>query len=111
MSAKVELADHQEQMVTGAAERASSGDGDLWCAAEATVAALQQLRDLGADALALKEVVRFEIEGRPAVAVALRASIAGQKRKLFGLSQEDEDRGRTAARAVLSATNRLVGQG
>jgi len=95
--------------VTGAAERPDGPDADLWCAAEATVAALRQIVDLGTAGLALKDVVTLEISDGPGVAVALQADLNGGRRRLFGLTQAEADRARSAAKAVLSATNRFFG--
>lgn len=55
------------------------------------------------------ELVAFEMSEGPSVAVSQRATIHGQKRRLFGLNQIQDDRGRAAVLAVLSATNRLFG--
>jgi hypothetical protein len=95
--------------VTGTAERAEGPDADLWCSAEATVAALRQIVDLGAAGLVLKDVVTLEISEGPGVAVALYADLNGSRRRLFGLTQAEPDRARSAAKAVLSATNRFFG--
>jgi hypothetical protein len=105
--ARVELADSDARTVTGTAEREAGPDGDLWCAAEAAAAALREALGLDGDALALREVVVFEIEGKPAVAVSFRAYVNGQRRRLFGLTEMQEDRGRAAAVAALNATNRF----
>jgi hypothetical protein len=111
LRALVTVADGDAHAVTGTAERAYSREGDLWCAAEATVTALLQLYALEVGALALHDVVAFEISGAPAVAISLRAHVAGQQQRLFGLTQADEDRGRAAALSVLSATNRFFANG
>jgi hypothetical protein len=95
--------------VTGTAERADGPDADLWCSAEATVAALRQIVDLGTAGLVLKDVVSLEISDGPGVAVALHADLDGGRRRLFGLTQAEQDRARSAAKAVLSATNRFLG--
>jgi hypothetical protein len=109
--ARVDLADADTKTVTGTAEREAGPDGDLWCTADATVAALRQVLSLGAAALTLREVVLFDIEGKPAVAVSLRAYVQGQRRRLFGLTEAEADRGRSAALAVLNATNRFFSSG
>jgi hypothetical protein len=109
--ARVELADSDTKTVTGTAEREAGADGDLWCTADATVAALRQVLGLGAAALTLREVVLFDIEGKPAVAVSLRAYVQGQRRRLFGLTEAEADRCRSAALAVLNATNRFFSSG
>ena len=107
----VELSDANDQTVRGSADREVGPDGDLWCAAEATVAALRTALGLGPAALTLREVVVFDIEGKPAVAVSLRAYVQGQRRRLFGLTEAANDRGQAAARAVLNATNRFFSSG
>lgn len=109
--ARVNLAEGDARTVTGTAEREVSPDGDLWCTADATVAALRQLLGLGAAALTLREVVLFDIEGKPAVAVSLRVYVQGQRRRLFGLTEAEANRGRAAAIAVLNATNRFFSNG
>jgi hypothetical protein len=109
--ARVELADGDRGTVAASAERDAGPDGDLWCAADATVAALRQAHGLDDAALTLREVVVFEIEGKPAVAVSLRAYVQGQRRRLFGLTEAEADRGRAAAVAVLNATNRFFSGG
>lgn len=107
LSARVVLADGMDREYVGTAERPHAEGGDLWCAAEATVRALRDVLQVDDAALALKDVVAFDIGGSPAVAVSLRTSVGGQARKLFGLCQKDEDHGRAAALAVLSGTNRF----
>jgi hypothetical protein len=107
LSARVVLVDGAEQSYTGTAERPHTEGGDLWCAAEATVVALREFLGLDADALTVRDVVAFDIGASPAVAVSLQAVVEGEKRKLFGLCQADEDHGRAAALAVLSGTNRF----
>jgi hypothetical protein len=107
----VELMDGDDQTVRGTADREAGPDGDLWCAADAAIAALRQALGLGDAALTLREVVVFEIEGKPAVAVSLRAYVQGQRRRLFGLTEIDDDRSRGTARAVLNATNRFFANG
>lgn len=109
LKARVVLAESDDQPVTGTAECADAADADLWCSAEATVAALRQILDLAAASLVLKGVASLEIADGPGVAVALHTDIGGDKRRLFGLTQAEQDRARSAAKAVLSATNRVFG--
>lgn len=106
--ARVDLAAGDDRTVTGTAERAAAEDADLWCAAEATAAGLREALGLGTDGIVLKEVLLFAIEGKPAVAVSLRATVDGLRRRLFGLTQAEEDRVRAAALSVLNATNRFL---
>lgn len=107
----VELTDAGDRTVRGTADREVGPDGDLWCVAEATVAALRTAMGLGPAALTLREVVVFDIESKPAVAISLRAYVQGQRRRLFGLTEAADDRAQAAARAVLNATNRLFSLG
>jgi len=107
--AQVSLGGAGERIHTGTAERERGPDGDVWCVAEATLAALREVLDMTPAMLRIRDVVAFEIDGNPAIAVSLMSEIQGQKRKLFGLCQADEDRARGAALAVLSATNRFFG--
>jgi len=107
--AEVALGDSGGQAFTGAGQCAAGKDGDLWCVAEATLAALHAALGLGPSALSIRDIVAFEIDGSAAVAVSLWTDVRGEGRKLFGLCQADEDRGRAAALAVLSGTNRFFG--
>lgn len=109
VTARVVLAARDGADVTGVA-RGSRKDGDLWQAADATVDALRQIFQLGADALKLRDVVAFEIGGSPAVAVELRALLDGQRVRLHGLCRAETDRPRAAALAVLAASNRFFGE-
>jgi hypothetical protein len=101
----------EERQYVGNAERSPERDGDVWCVAEATAAAFREAVNVPAAALSVRDVVAFDIDGSPAIAVSLTAELQGRKRKLFGLCQTDEDRARGAALAVLSATNRFFGDG
>jgi len=107
--AQVVLTGPSARSFAGAAERERDAEGDLWCVAEATVAAFRQALDLETGALTVRDVVAFDIDGKPAIAVSLTTTVGGQKRKLFGLCPTDEDRARGAALAVLTATNRYFG--
>jgi hypothetical protein len=109
LRAEVVLGDGGGRTFTGAAQLASAKDGDLWCVAEATLAALLAALEVGPAALRIRDIVAFEIDGHPAVAVSLWTDVRGEARKLYGLCQADEDRGRAAALAVLSGTNRFFG--
>ena len=107
--AEVVLSDGSGRAFHGAGQSAAATDGDLWCAAEATLAALHAALGLGPSVLRVRDIVSFEIDGSPAVAVSLWTDVRGEARKLFGLCPADEDRGRAAALAVLSGTNRFFG--
>jgi hypothetical protein len=108
---RVVLAGGKDATTTGTAERELGPDADLWCVAEATVTALRQALDLKDDALKLKEVLQFDVEGGAAVAVALRGHDGQQRRRLFGLAAVEDDRARAAALSVLNATNRFFSGG
>jgi hypothetical protein len=109
LRAEVVLRDGEGRTFTGAGQSAPGKDDDLWCAAEATLAALHAALDLAPSSLRMRDIVAFEIDGNPAVAVSLWTDVRGEGRKLYGLCQADEDAGRAAALAVLSATNRFFG--
>lgn len=109
LRAQVVLRDGEGRTYTGAGQAVPGRDGDLWCAAEATLAALQAALEVAPSALRMRDIVAFEIDGSPAVAVSLWTDIRGEARKLYGLCQADEDPGRAAALAVLAATNRFFG--
>lgn len=111
LSARVVLTDATDQNHVGTAQRPHDDTGDLWAAAEATVAALRAALAIDDAALHLTDVVAFDISASPAVAVSLRATHDGARRKLFGLCQAEEDRARAAALAVLSGTNRFFSDG
>jgi hypothetical protein len=107
--AQVTLTDSGGRSATGTAERPQGGNAELWCSAEATVGALREILNLERAALMVKDIVTLEISDGPGVAVGLLAEIEGKRRRLFGLAQAEDDRARSVAKAVLGATNRLVG--
>lgn len=109
LQASVALTEGEGPPVTGTAERGDGLDADLWCVAEATLVALRAMLGGGVSTIVLRDVVTLEISDGPGVAVALQADVGGKKRRLFGLTQAEGDRARSAAKAVLSATNRLLG--
>lgn len=108
--ARVVLAGPSGATFTGLSEGERDNDPDLWHAAAATVDALQQVEQLGPEAFRLRDVVAFQIADQPAVAVELRTVVDGQQRRLHGLCRAEADRARAAALAVLSATNRFLGE-
>lgn len=107
LSARVTLATADNRVVVGTATRASGDAADLWCVADATAAALEQVLQREDITLEIKDVVAFEIDESPAVAAALRSTVAGDRRKLFGLCKAEADSVKAAALAVLSSTNRF----
>jgi hypothetical protein len=108
LMAHVTLTETDGGTAVGTADLADEADADLRCSAEATVAALHQILQIGPDTLKVKDVVTLDISDGSGVAVALIASIDGAKRRLFGLAPADPDRARSAAKAVLAATNRFM---
>lgn len=98
----------RDDTFTGSMTGPAADDGALWCAAEATVRALHQALGLEG-VLSLKDVVSFEIAGKPAVAVSLSTRIDGQKRTLYGLCQAQENLVQSAALSVLHGSNRVYG--
>lgn len=111
LRAKVSLQDGDRGTFTGRAEASMKDAGDLWSAAAATVDALRSVFGFDEERLRLKDVVAFDLSDELAVAVELRAIEEGHKRRLMGLCQSEEDRGRAAACSVLSATNRFFRDG
>ncbi len=94
---------------TGSMTGPAADDGALWCAAEATVRALHLALNLEEGVLSLKDVVSFEINGKPAVAVSMSTRIDGRKRRLYGLCQAQENQVQSAALSVLNGSNRVYG--
>jgi len=56
----------------------------------------------------LAEVSAFEAFGKPGVMVSIKAEHKQQLRSLLGFSPLEEDPARSAAVAILSATNRFL---
>jgi hypothetical protein len=93
---------------TGVAEGLASDAGEMRCAAEATLRAIER---------SAADIVSFELLGVKAVrafdtivlivSVALRES--GESRRLVGSFLADQDHTRGAALAILNATNRVMG--
>ena len=109
---EVALANHAGKTFTGvsAGEGERGKDPDLWHAGAATVEALRQAVALVADTLTFRDVVAFQIGDYPAVAVELRVTLAGKKRRLHGLHPVEADRAKATVLAVLAATNRTFGE-
>jgi hypothetical protein len=108
VQARVTLLEADGRTAVGAAERPQGKDADLWCSAEATVDALHRVLEIPTGTLVLKDIVTLDISDGAGVAVALRATFEGAKRRLFGLAPAEPDRARSAAKAVLAATNRFM---
>lgn len=97
-----------EDRATGAAEGVSSKMGLLRCAAEATAQAL---------ALTVEEQVHLDLQGvttikafdATIVVVALLSRVGDHERRVVGSSVASGDAPQAAVRAVLNATNRLLG--
>jgi hypothetical protein len=86
--------------------------GDLRCAAEAALKALGQA--VGSEkpvALELKDLTTFDAFGDAAVMLRVAATLQEETRNLMGYSAIGGDGPAAAARAVLDATNRLLGVG
>ena len=92
----------------GVSDGLASDAGEMRCAAEATLRAIEK---------ASRDVISFELLGVKAVrafdtivlivSVALRES--GESRRLVGSFLADQDHTRGAALAILNATNRVMG--
>lgn len=92
----------------GAADGMATQAGELRCAAEATARALQEVvgARLRFRLLGVKAVKAFDSS---VVIVSLSSREDGPSTRLVGSCLVDEDLPKGAARAVLSATNRLLG--
>lgn len=107
-SVRVVLRWHEGEHFVGVAEGRSSDAGILRCAAEATARALE---------LAVGERIRLAVIGVETVEafeavlviVGLSSRLNDEQRRLVGSCVIKGEMGDAAARAVLSATNRLVG--
>jgi hypothetical protein len=96
----------------GTAEAAHSSLADFRCAADATLQALEHaVSDFVTVVFQLREAEAFEGFGQGVVMVSLTAAIADVNHALVGFSPMTEDAATCAARAVLDATNRLLGVG
>ena len=92
----------------GAADGMATQAGELRCAAEATARALQEVAGdrLHFQLLGVKAVKAFDSS---VIIVSLSSREDGPPTRLVGSCLVDEDLPKGAARAVLSATNRLLG--
>ncbi len=92
----------------GVANGMATQTGELRCAAEATARALQEVAGdrLRFQLLGVKAVKAFDSS---VVIVSLSSREDGPATRLVGSCLVDEDLPKGAARAVLSATNRLLG--
>ena len=96
----------------GDRQGATSPVGDLRCSARAALDALQQaVAGTTPVQLDLHDVQTFEAFGEQAVMVRVSVTIEQQTRTLMGFCPVGRDPPKAAARAVLSATNRLLGVG
>ena len=106
--AAVTLGFGSDELWVGSAEGFASDAGEMRCAAEATLRAIE---------LSSQNAVTFELLGVKAVrafdAIVLIVSVAlreaGQSRRLVGSFLADDDHSRGAALAILNATNRVMG--
>ena len=92
----------------GKADGMATQAGELRCAAEATANALQEVAGdtLRFELLGVKAVKAFDSS---VVIVSLSMRKTGPATRLVGSCLVDDDLPRGAARAVLSATNRMLG--
>jgi hypothetical protein len=96
----------------GAAEISDSRFADLQCAAQATLQALEHaVSDLAVVLFELREAEAFEASGQGVIMVSLTATIGEVNHALVGFSPMIADAATSTARAVLDATNRLLGIG
>jgi hypothetical protein len=92
----------------GTAEGLGSDAGEMRCAAEATLRAIElsSAHSVGFELLGVKAVRAFDTIVL-IVSVALRER--GESRRLVGSFLADQDHTRGAALAILNATNRVMG--
>ena len=110
--ARVKLERPSHGFYVGTAELGGVPSGDLRCSAEAALDALSQaVSHVTPVTFDLRDVETFEAFGKEAVMVRLTVTIAHQSRTLMGFCPVGEDRAKAAARAILDATNRLLGVG
>jgi hypothetical protein len=106
--ARVVLEWHPAEQFIGSAEELGSQAGELRCAAQAAVEAIQ--RAMGAevnfDLLGVKAVRAFDAT---VVIVSLTSHAQSQPARLVGSYITDDYSARGAALAVLNATNRVLG--
>lgn len=107
--ARVVLSRQDEQEFTGESEGLTSQAGELRCAAESCVVALNRAVEgkYHFDLLGVKAVRAFDSHV-VIVSLALPGEMAGQRLVGCYLSA-DPDASRGAALAVLNATNRIIG--
>ena len=107
--ARVDLAWMDDRHFVGEAEGVTSPSGELRCAAQAAVEALVRSiasRDVSFELLGVKSVRAFD---STVVVVAIAVRDGRTHRRLVGSCIGDRDLPNSAAMAVLSATNRFLG--
>ena len=106
--ARVELGWGDEQSFVGESEGLASTAGELRCAAEACVSALDLAvrKEVSLELLGVKAVKAFD---NNVVLVSLAYQEKGEGQRLVGCFLADVDSARGAALAVLNATNRVLG--
>ncbi len=106
-TATVALTWLEENEFVGTSQAEDTETGRLWCAAEATARALEQ--SIGGDvALTIEVVEKISVKGLDIVVTLLTSRRSGGVQELLGLCIMGEQPERSAALAVLKATNRLV---
>ena len=110
--ARVKLERPSRGFYVGTAEAGPELSGDLRCSAHAALDALSQAVGPATPVtFELREVETFNAFGQQAVMVSLTITIEHQSRSLMGFCPVGDDAPKAAARAVLDATNRLLGVG
>lgn len=106
--ARVGLTWKDSEQFTGESEGLGSQAGELRCAAQACVTALEQAVQggLGFELLGVKAVRAFDAT---VVIVSLAAHGEGAGTRVVGSYLTESDAARGAALAVLNATNRILG--
>lgn len=106
--ARVELGWTDDDSFVGESEGLASAAGELRCAAEACVMALDRAvrGEVSLELLGVKAVKAFD---NNVVIVSLAYQEKGEGQRLVGCFLADVDSSRGAALAVLNATNRVLG--
>lgn len=106
--ASVVLSWSDENRVTGTAEGVSSPMGLLRCAAEATTRALERAVD-NRVTLDLQGVTTIKAFDAVIVVVSLASRLSEHEQRVVGSAVANGKAAQAAVRAVLNATNRLMG--
>jgi len=109
-TALVELERRTGDSYRATAEGAGTDAGGLRCVAQAAAEALRRAVR-ASQPLSVDDVEMLQPFGRPSVVVAISVQCQDYSGSLVGISQADHDPVKATVRAVLNATNRVLGVG